>query len=73
MLLLEIKNLGGVQRLRWQRKWRGGGRNRELVRGARGSERREQANMGGRVGGSAGHRERDGFSSHTSNYCVTGD
>lgn len=51
----------------------GKGRSQDLVRGwggVRASERREQ---GRGAGGSAGLRKRDGFSSHTSNYCVTGD
>lgn len=60
-----------MQKLRWQKKgWElGDGKG---VWGVRASERREQAIIGG-WGGVRELRERDGFSSHTSNYCVTGD
>lgn len=74
MPLPEIQNLGVVQKLRWQRKWRGGGETASWLGGGRGpAKRRVKTSEGEREGGSPGLRTRDGFSSHTSNYCVTGD
>lgn len=58
-----------VQKLRFPRWELGAGKG---VWGVRASERREQAIIGG-WWGVRELRERDGFSSHTSNYCVTGD
>lgn len=50
---------------------KGSGGSWELVRGRRGPAKGGEGRRG--AGGSAGLRKRDGFSSHTSNYCVTGD